>query len=107
MESDVEGGYDQPIFDRKPDFTNSIGTNFWNIREFDELLEKIPIDVSIVYSEHTDEEGELLWGYCIIESNTVQFETMNSNDIKEILETTLAESIERGFVEAEFDPDEA
>ena len=99
MESDVSGGYEQPVFDKEPDFVNSIGTKFWGVSEFDEILSKIPVDIQIAYSEHTDEAGEVFWGYVIIEKDEILFESARSSDVQEILETTLEESIERGLVE--------
>ena len=106
MNGETEGGYTQPTFDREPDFINDIGTRFWEVDDFDDILEKLPIDLKIVYSEFFDEEeSEIIWGYCIIESDTVQFESVSIDDIQEILETVKQESIDRGLIEIEFEPE--
>jgi hypothetical protein len=89
---------EKPLFEREPDFVNSIGTRFWKVDNFDNILSELPIDVTIFFSEYTDVEGEEFWGYLIVEGDNVLFETPLKEDVIEILETVKQESIERGFI---------
>jgi hypothetical protein len=94
-----ENKIERPVFDREPDSINSIGTKFWTVNDFDDILESLPVDVHIFFSEFIDEEGEEFWGYLIVEGDDVLFETGSHDDIQMILETVKQESIERGLIE--------
>lgn len=100
MEKEIR--IEKPVFEREPDHVNSIGTRFWAINDFDELVESLPLDITVMFSEYTDDEGETFWGYLIIEDDTVMFETLKKDDVQEILETVKKESINRGLIEVEF-----
>jgi hypothetical protein len=95
---------ERPVFAREPDHINGIGTKFWMVNDFDELLEEIPVDgLKIYFSEYIDDDGEEFWGYLVIEGDDVMFETLIKDDIETILEAVKQESIDRGLIEFELD----
>ncbi len=101
MDEEIIEIIEKPVFDRTPDFINEIGTRFWTVNDFDDLINQCSIDVSISFSDYTDEDGNEFWGYLIIEDGTVMFESVRYENIKEILESVLEESIERGLISFE------
>ena len=94
----METVIEKPVFDREPDFVNEIGTKFWSIDDFDDIIDKCCIDISVSFSEFIDEDGTDFWGYLIVEDGTVMFESVSKGNIQDILEAVLEESIERGLI---------
>lgn len=97
METKIE----KPVFENEPSHENSIGTKFWTVDEFDHIIEGLPVDIQILFTEYVDDEGIEYWGYIIVEDDEVIFETLDRNNIYHILEAVKEESIERGYLEIE------
>ncbi len=101
MEQEYLNGGERPRFERAPDKVNDIGTRFWYIPDFEEIISQLPLEeVKVAFSEYIDPEGEEFWGYLIIEGDDVMFETSSKEDVMEILKTVHQESINRGLIES-------
>jgi len=98
----MEQQNERPYSGREPDRINEMGTKFWDIHDFDDLINELPLeDVHVMYSEYVDEQGEILFGFLIVEGDNVMFEASYKEDILEILETVKTESLKRGYIRLE------
>lgn len=70
----------KPVFKRKPDFTNDVGTKGWQINDFDEQIKITGLDLKVVFTEFEED-----WCYILVEEKDVIYETLYYSDINEII----------------------
>lgn len=70
-------------------YENSVGTKFWQVPDFDMLIEKCGLQAQVLISENIV-DNEAHWCYCIVMDNgNVIHKSRDRNEIEEILIKTL------------------
>ncbi len=86
MEENQYFEYNPPF--SEPDHVNDVGTKFWILEEFADIIKRGELSINVLFSE-TVEDNEVLWGYLIVTEDGVLHETQDKDEIWEILETSL------------------